>query len=75
MRRAEGYLYFCNTKIIIFIHICKYISVKYVLYVLTYTLNIVNDFFFNFVAGASRQPPAKWLGHFLSATALNISTI
>lgn len=54
---------------------CKYISVKYVLYVLTYTLNIVNDFFFNFVAGASRQPPTKWLGHFLSAGALNISTI
>lgn len=45
MRRAKGYLYFCNTKIVIFLHICIYIGVKYVLYVLTYALNIVNDFF------------------------------
>ena len=75
MRRAEGYIDFCNTKIVIFLHICIYISVNYALYVLTYTINIVNGFFLNFVAGASRQPPTKWLGHFLSAGAFNISTI
>ena len=45
------------------------------MYVLTYNLKIVNDFFKNFVAGASRQPPTKWLGHFLSACALKIYPI
>lgn len=45
MRRAKGYIDFCNTKIVIFLHICIYIGVKYTLYVLTYTLNIVNGFF------------------------------
>ena len=48
---------------------CTYIGVNYAMYVLTYTLNIVNDFFLNFAPGASRQAATKWLGHFFSATA------